>query len=316
MKRLRFVTFFFLFASNQSLILSSIFFNEEKNFCKKENSKLPSPILCTNVPWDIKILLLSWKFQRNKHERDINKYFLIAFNPFKIPLFSLYHHRSNSWHIHQARKKLLFNDRISSVIAHKLQNITIHFALSLSSSLFSTNTRTYLYMSVCVCREPPLLTGNPGYCNLPRLDSTCLSAVWYRVGHCCNWSRNAIALLIIEIINGPRYRVGSYSKYLDKSRYLGAKEDVSRCSSSFEYTHIYTHTRAFLRDYRFEAVYIIFSRSSFYSLVALCKGSNIFFFLLLMLFFNCKSIRFSSWHFLNFFLSFRILLLSLIVNID
>lgn len=133
-------------------------------------------------------------------------------------------------------------------------------------------------MSVCVEREPPLLTGNPGYCNLPRLDSTCLSAVWYRVGHCCNWSRNAIALLIIEIINGPRYRVGSYSKYLDKSRYLGAKEDVSRCSSSFECTHIYTHTRAFLRDYRFEAVYIIFSYSSFYSLIALCKGSNIIFF--------------------------------------
>lgn len=58
--------------------------------------------------------------------------------------------------------------------------------------------------------------------------------------------------------------------------------------------HVHIHTRAFLRDYRFEAVYIIFSRSSFYSLVALCKGSNIFFFLLLMLFFNCKSIRFSS----------------------
>lgn len=205
---------------------------------------------------------------------------------------------------------------VSPLWSHTNSKTLRSTSLSLSPSLFSTNTRTYLYMSVCVCREPPLLTGNPGYCNLPRLDSTCLSAVWYRVGHCCNWSRNAIALLIIEIINGPRYRVGSYSKYLDKSRYLGAKEDGSRYSSSFEYTHIYTHTRAFLRDYRFEAVYIIFSRSSFYSLVALCKGSNIFFFLLLMLFFNCKSIRFSSWHFLNFFLSFRILLLSLIVNID
>lgn len=202
------------------------------------------------------------------------------------------------------------------MIAHKLQNITIHFALSLSPSLFSTNTRTYLYMSVCVEREPPLLIGNPGYCNLPRLDSTCLSAVWYRVGHCCNWSRNAIALLIIEIINGPRYRVGSYSKYLDKSRYLGAKEDVSRCSSSFEYTHIYTHTRAFLRDYRFEAVYIIFSVHLFILLLLSAKVRIYFFFLLLMLFFNCKSIRFSSWDFLNFFLFFRILLLSLIVNID
>lgn len=92
---------------------------------------------------------------------------------------------------------------------------------------------------MCVCRENTLLlTGNPGYCNLPRLDSTCLSAVWYRVGHCCNWSRNAIALLIIEIINGPRYRVGSYSKYLDKSRYGGCFEMFS-----FENIYIYMYAR-------------------------------------------------------------------------
>lgn len=132
---------------------------------------------------------------------------------------------------------------VSPLWSHTNSKTLRSTSLSLSPSLFSTNTRTYLYMSVCVEREPPLLTGNPGYCNLPRLDSTCLSAVWYRVGHCCNWSRNAIALLIIEIINGPRYRVGSYSKYLDKSRYLGAKEDVSRCSSSFECTRTYTYTR-------------------------------------------------------------------------
>lgn len=201
------------------------------------------------------------------------------------------------------------------MIAHKLQNITIHFALSLSPSLFSTNTRTYLYMSVCVEREPPLLTGNPGYCNLPRLDSTCLSAVWYRVGHCCNWSRNAIALLIIEIINGPRYRVGSYSKYLDKSRYLGAKEDVSRCSSSFECTRTYTYTRVPSWLSLWSCLYNILMYL-FILLLLSAKVRIYFFFLLLMLFFNCKSIRFSSWHFLNFFLSFRILLLSLIVNID
>lgn len=201
------------------------------------------------------------------------------------------------------------------MIAHKLQNITIHFALSLSPSLFSTNTRTYLYMSVCVEREPPLLIGNPGYCNLPRLDSTCLSAVWYRVGHCCNWSRNAIALLIIEIINGPRYRVGSYSKYLDKSRYLGAKEDVSRCSSSFECTRTYTYTRVPSWLSLWSCLYNILMYL-FILLLLSAKVRIYFFFLLLMLFFNCKSIRFSSWDFLNFFLFFRILLLSLIVNID
>lgn len=116
------------------------------------------------------------------------------------------------------------------------------------SLFFPNTTHLSIYIYVCVCRENTLLlTGNPGYCNLPRLDSTCLSAVWYRVGHCCNWSRNAIALLIIEIINGPRYRVGSYSKYLDKSRY-GVKEDVSRCSLSKIY--IYICMRVFLRDYR------------------------------------------------------------------
>lgn len=52
-------------------------------------------------------------------------------------------------------------------------------------------------------------------CNLPRLDSICLPAVWYRGGHCCNWSRNAIALLIIEIINGTQSRA---SRRLDKLR--------------------------------------------------------------------------------------------------
>lgn len=142
-------------------------------------------------------------------------------------------------HLHQARNKwsrLLRNDRISAVI----ENITIHF------SLFFSQTQTHLsiYIYMCVCRENTLLlTGNPGYCNLPRLDSTCLSAVWYRVGHCCNWSRNAIALLIIEIINGPRYRVGSYSKYLDKSRYGG-------CFEMFSFENIYICMRVFLRDYR------------------------------------------------------------------
>lgn len=135
-------------------------------------------------------------------------------------------------HLHQARNKwsrLLRNDRISAVI----ENITIHFSL-----FFSQTQHTYLYIYVCVCRENTLLlTGNPGYCNLPRLDSTCLSAVWYRVGHCCNWSRNAIALLIIEIINGPRYRVGSYSKYLDKSRYGG-------CFEMFSFENIYIYVCA------------------------------------------------------------------------
>lgn len=164
------------------------------------------------------------------------------------------------------------------MIAHKLQNITIHFALSLSPSLFSTNTRTYLYMSVCVEREPPLLTGNPGYCNLPRLDSTCLSAVWYRVGHCCNWSRNAIALLIIEIINGPRYRVGSYSKYLDKSRYLGAKEDVSRCSSSFECTRTYTYTRVPSWLSLWSCLYNILTFIFLFSYCSLQRFEYIFFF--------------------------------------
>lgn len=134
---------------------------------------------------------------------------------------------------------------------------------SISLSFFPKhNTLIYIYMCVCVCRENTLLlTGNPGYCNLPRLDSTCLSAVWYRVGHCCNWSRNAIALLIIEIINGPRYRVGSYSKYLDKSRY-GVKEDVSRCSLSKIYIYMYARVPSWLWK---EVVYIelIFTFISF-----------------------------------------------------
>lgn len=58
--------------------------------------------------------------------------------------------------------------------------------------------------------------------------------------------------------------------------------------------HVHIHTRAFLRDYRFEAVYIIFSVHLFILLLLSAKVRIYFFFLLLMLFFNCKSIRFSS----------------------
>lgn len=153
---------------------------------------------------------------------------------------------------------------------------------------------------MCVCRENTLLlTGNPGYCNLPRLDSTCLSAVWYRVGHCCNWSRNAIALLIIEIINGPRYRVGSYSKYLDKSRYGG-------CFEMFSFENIYIYVCA--------CSFVIIERSclyrAYFHFFHSCKerrgeqGSSIFFFII-------EIQRLLKFDFLNISLFFRILLLFL-----
>lgn len=199
-------------------------------------------------------------------------------------------------HFHQARNKwsrLLRNDRISAVI----ENITIHF------SLFFSQTHLSIYIYVCVCRENTLLlTGNPGYCNLPRLDSTCLSAVWYRVGHCCNWSRNAIALLIIEIINGPRYRVGSYSKYLDKSRY-GIKEDVSRCSLSKIYIYMYARVPSWLSK---KVVYIELIFISF--TLAKREEENkvrVFFFFII------EIQRLLKFDFLNISLFFRILLLFL-----
>lgn len=130
--------------------------------------------------------------------------------------------------IYQACKKrsLLTNRRICADQTRKHYDPSSVFSLSLFFP--QTNTRA-LYTRV---EGITLLTGNPGYCNLPRLDSTCLSAVWYRVGHCCNWSRNAIALLIIEIINGTRYRAASQLQDRINRNILvnGAKEDFERLS--------------------------------------------------------------------------------------
>ena len=50
--------------------------------------------------------------------------------------------------------------------------------------------------------------------------------------------------------------------------------------------HVHIHTRAFLRDYRFEAVYIIFSVHLFILLLLSAKVRIYFFFLLSLLCFS------------------------------
>lgn len=130
-------------------------------------------------------------------------------------------------HLSSMQKAILINESTNLRWSNS-KTTTIHPPFSLSLSFFPKQTHAH-----CTRVEGiTLLTGNPGYCNLPRLDSTCLSAVWYRVGHCCNWSRNAIALLIIEIINGTRYRAASQLQDRINRNILvnGAKEDFERLS--------------------------------------------------------------------------------------
>lgn len=153
----------------------------------------------------------------------------------KIPLrfpfvnfFFFFHASTSMHHLSSMQKAILINESTNLRWSNSKTLRSILRFLSLSLFFPQTNTRA-LYTRV---EGITLLTGNPGYCNLPRLDSTCLSAVWYRVGHCCNWSRNAIALLIIEIINGTRYRAASQLQDRINRNILvnGAKEDFERLS--------------------------------------------------------------------------------------